>query len=173
MAEVNNSKTVINSIHNINNTGKAKCLSTYDFSTLYTNILHDKFMTTLDRAVDKAFAGDYKVYIKLYQKRGNWSIKENQYSCSFKKNNLKESIQFLLNKSFFIFGNKILQLTVGIPMGSDLAPFFANLFLHMYESNWVQSKCRNELTTARGVETSLDSLVIHEQLMIDCICSDS
>ena len=67
---------------------------------------------------------------------------------------------------FFSFGNKILQQTVESPLGSDLAPFFVNLFLHMSESDWVQNMCRNELTTARGVKTSFNSLIIYSKLMM-------
>ena len=63
-----NSKPKINSIHNNNNKGNAKCRSTCDFSTLYTNIPHEKLVTALDRAVDKAFPGGNKVYIEVYQK---------------------------------------------------------------------------------------------------------
>ena len=75
-------------------------------------------------------------------------MKKKKINVVFQKTKLKESIRFLLN-SFFTFDNNILQQTVGIPMGSDPAPFFANLFLHMYESDWVQNMCRNRLPTVR------------------------
>jgi hypothetical protein len=42
-------------------------------------------------------------------------------------------------------GNSIFQQIIGIPMGSDPAPFFANLYLHSYESNWIKANKSNSV----------------------------
>ena len=52
---------------------------------------------------------------------------------------IKTCLDFLINKSFFQVGSKILRQVIGIPMGSDPAPFFGNLFLFFYESKWLKS----------------------------------
>ena len=36
---------------------------------------------------------------------------------------IKNCLDFLINKNFFQVGSKILRLVIGIPMGSDPAPF--------------------------------------------------
>ena len=48
-------------------------------------------------------------------------------------------MKFLTNNSFFQVGSKIFHQVIGIPMGSDPASFFANLFLYFYESGWLKS----------------------------------
>ena len=44
---------------------------------------------------------------------------------------------------------KIFCQIIGIPMGSDPAPFFANLFLYFYESKWMNELKKNDLIKAR------------------------
>ena len=39
---IENNHDVLNSLNKINRKGKANCISTYDFSTLYTKIPHNK-----------------------------------------------------------------------------------------------------------------------------------
>lgn len=39
-----------------------------------------------------------------------------------------------MNNCYFKFGNKVLRQIISIPMGSDPAPFIANLFLYYYEN---------------------------------------
>ena len=38
---IDNSKDVLDRLHNINKVSGAKCFDSYDFATLYTNIPHD------------------------------------------------------------------------------------------------------------------------------------
>ena len=54
----------------------------------------------------------------------------NMYVCMY--------VELLINNSFFQAGSKIFRQVIGIPMGSDPAPFFANLFLFFYESRWLK-----------------------------------
>ena len=42
---------------------------------------------------------------------------------------LKQAVKYLLENCFFTVGFQIFREVIGIPMGSDSAPFFANLFL--------------------------------------------
>jgi hypothetical protein len=42
---------------------------------------------------------------------------------------IKEMLGFLIDNIFAVFGNQIFQQTVGIPMGTNCAPLFADLFL--------------------------------------------
>ena len=46
-------------------------------------------------------------------------------------------------------GKKIFSETVGIPLGSDPAPFFTNLLLHYYESIWKKDLPKKDLIKAR------------------------
>ena len=46
---IDNSKEVLNRLHNINNVSQAKCFDSYDFATLYTNIPHEGLKMNLIR----------------------------------------------------------------------------------------------------------------------------
>jgi len=48
-------------------------------------------------------------------------------------NTLMNMITWLVKNTFVIVGNKIYQQVIGIPMGTDCAPYLANLFLYAYE----------------------------------------
>ena len=45
---------------------------------------------------------------------------------------------FLVDNIYVVFGDQVFQQTVGIPMGTNCAPLFADLFLHSYEAEFVQ-----------------------------------
>jgi hypothetical protein len=52
---------------------------------------------------------------------------------------LKEMLGFLFDNIFVVFGNKIFQQTVGIPMGTNCAPLLLDLFLYSYEAESIQN----------------------------------
>ena len=58
---------------------------------------------------------------------------------SYSLQEIKSCLEFLKNNSFFHVGSKIFRQVIDIPMGSDPAPFFANLFLLFYESRRLKS----------------------------------
>ena len=45
---------------------------------------------------------------------------------------------FLIENTLAIFGERIFQQTVGIPMGTNCAPHLADLFLYSYEADFIQ-----------------------------------
>jgi hypothetical protein len=47
-------------------------------------------------------------------------------------------IEFLIDNTFVIFGGRVFQQTVGIPMGTNCAPLLADLFLYSYEADFIQ-----------------------------------
>ena len=50
------------------------------------------------------------------------------------KASLKLVINFLLDNCFLNFGSLSFRQIIEIPMGSDPAPFMANLFLYYYDN---------------------------------------
>ena len=40
-------------------------------------------------------------------------------------------LEFIIHNAYFQVGDKIFKQIIGIPMGSDPAPFIANLFLNV------------------------------------------
>ena len=47
-------------------------------------------------------------------------------------------LDFLVDNIVVVFGNKLFQQTVGIPMGTNCAPLLADLFLYSYEAEFIQ-----------------------------------
>ena len=48
-------------------------------------------------------------------------------------------LEFLVHNIFVVFAGKVFQQTVGIPMGTNCAPFLADIFLYSYEADFIQS----------------------------------
>ena len=48
-----------------------------------------------------------------------------------------KAIDFLLDNIYVRFGDKVYRQIVGIPMGTNCAPFIADLFLYCYESQFM------------------------------------
>ena len=53
-------------------------------------------------------------------------------------------LEFLIDNIFVEFGGKIFQQIVGIPMGTNCAPLLADLFLHSYESEFLQTLIKDK-----------------------------
>ena len=48
-------------------------------------------------------------------------------------------LEFLVDNIFVVFGGKVFQQIVGIPMGTNCAPLLADIFLYYYEAEFIQS----------------------------------
>ena len=53
-----------------------------------------------------------------------------------------------MNNCCFTVGSHLFRQVIGIPMGYDPAPYFANLFLYFYESKWLKKIQRTDLRRA-------------------------
>ena len=49
-------------------------------------------------------------------------------------------LNWLIDNIYVSFGDKCFRQTIGIPMGTDCAPFLANLFLFSYEYKWIDNQ---------------------------------
>ena len=123
-----NCQPVLDTLNRINKKKNAKSISTFDFSTLYTKLPHDKLIKELSDVIDFVFeAGSNKfISISKYNK-AYWSKKQPKSSVSFSKNSLKKAVKHLIKNCYFTVGNVVMCQTIGIPMGIDPAPFWAKL----------------------------------------------
>ena len=65
------------------------------------------------------------------------------------KNTIKEGIKYLLENCYFTIGNTIFRQIIGIPMGTDPAPFMTDLYLYKYESGYLKRLKKVNLRKAR------------------------
>ena len=123
--------------------GKIRNLKTYDFSTLYTSIPHKKLLKELAEIVTKAFHGMKQKFIKITGKSytatwcTNISTKKGYYYINC--DTLIKMITWLVNNTYISVGKKIYQQIIGIPMGTDCAPYLANL-IFSYEFRFMNNQ---------------------------------
>ena len=145
---IQNSKPVIDNLNKLSNRKRAKSVSTYDFSTLYTNIPHDKLIETLNSVIDFSFKGriQEKISVNSYG-IANWCKSSKHFVFDIKS--LKKAVEYLIKNCYFAIGDQVFQQIIGIPMGSDPAPFFANLFLFFYEWQYINNLKKENVIAAR------------------------
>ena len=145
---IQNNQPVIERLTALNRRGRAKCISTFDFSTLYTKIPHKKLIFVLNEIIDFCFNGN-KDFLSVTSSGARWVKTGSKKGITFDKLSFKHAVKYLMDNCFFSFGNQIFRQKIGIPMGSDPAPYFANLFLYHYESKYVQNLQVKDLPRAR------------------------
>ena len=162
---VQNSIQVIADLDKINKRKKAKSISTFDFSTLYTKIPHDQLIATLEESIDFAFNGGSKKYLKFNDKYAYWSSKGG--GLHFTKESLKVAVKHLILSCYFKVGNKLFRQTIGMPMGIDPAPFWANIYLYNYEAKYITGLVKSNNTQNKIIARKFHST----DRFIDDLCA--
>ena len=151
---INNSIEVLDRLHKINKTSRAKQFDSYDFATLYTNIPHNALKNNIRSLVREAFKirGAKYIIVDRYGS-GHWSLESaSSTTCvSVKKSTLVEWTEYLIDNIYIKVGNSVYRQTIGIPMGTDCAPQLANLFLFHYEYLYMKNLMRDNLCMAKKV----------------------
>jgi hypothetical protein len=149
-----NSFPLLKTLDEINLKRKAKEISTFDFSTLYTKLPHDDLIRVLHKLIDFAFDGGKfkskgnRKYLTIFNSYCYWTKLSKGYN-SFTRNGIKFLVTHLIRECYFQFSNLVLRQSIGIPMGIDPAPFWANLYLHSYEESHVTSLIKSDPASAR------------------------
>ena len=133
---IDNSKPLIERLDVINTRKKAKYISTFDFSTLYTKLPHDDLLHVLNSHIDFVFDGGTSKYLGFSENKVFWKRKPTKKQ-SISRFQLKALVKHLITRTYFIVGNLIIRQSIGIPMGIDPAPFWANLYLYYYENKFI------------------------------------
>ena len=122
-----------------------------DFSTLYTKLPHDRLLDVLEKIISLCFKGGTRKRVCIdYQGQANWLNGDNKKKhYSFDKDTILNAVKYLIHKCNFSIGNVFFQQIIGIPMGGDPAPFWANLFVFHYESQWLQKMRKSHNILAR------------------------
>ena len=78
-----------------------------------------------------------KKLIRFTKSSAYWSNKKEEKKFSVDCKTLIRMVDWLIDNTFVVVGDKVFQQKIGIPMGTDCAPFLANLFLFAYEFKWM------------------------------------
>ena len=135
----------------------SSCLSikTFDFSTLYTTIPHSKLKDKLSELVRLCFMKKngqrrYK-YLVLGRDKPYFVKFHTDSTKKYTEDDIIRMLEFLIDNIYVVFGGRVFQQTVGIPMGTNCAPLLADLFLYSYEADFIQGLLKkNEKILARS-----------------------
>ena len=83
----------------------------------------------------KAFKGMNKKFIRVTNNFARWSNDKGKGYLTIDCNcdTLIAMIEWLIDNTFVTIGTLVFKQKIGIPMGTDCAPYLANLFLYAYE----------------------------------------
>ena len=99
-------------------------ISTFDFSTLYTALPHNDLIRCIVALYNKYIQSDIEV---VYRNR----------KLIISKVLFVEILKFCIRNNYVLFNNRLYRQKIGIPMGSNFSPNMANLYLHFYESTFL------------------------------------
>ena len=72
-------------------------------------------------------------------------------------------MNYLIDNCYVSCGDSLFRQKIGIPMGTDCAPFLANLFLYSYEHEWMMKMKRLILNWQGSSTDLLDTLMTCSQ----------
>ena len=116
----------------------------YDFSTLYTTLAHDKLLKRLWNIIDFIFEGGNRAHICISKNNVAYCGKKFKDNIAFSKSPWNTFLKHLIQNCYFMVGNSLLRQKVGIPVGTDPAPFWLNLFSHTYENEYLPELISND-----------------------------
>lgn len=126
---------------------------------VYTTLPHDKLIEVLHKIVDFCFTGGTKKSIVVTACGvANWKGTTSGWTLP----EVKSLVDFLVRQANFSMGDLVMRQCIGIAMGLDPAPFFANLFLFHYESTWIlekKKKCQREARSLGHTFRFIDDLL--------------
>ena len=121
-------------------------ITTFDFSTLYITLPHDKLKTRLKETIHKAFS--HRNYgskcVVLGYNSTYFSNKIQKGKTCYSEEQVISMLEFFIDNIFVSFGGILFQQVVGKPMGTNCAPLLADLFLHSYESEFLQKLVKDK-----------------------------
>jgi len=164
---VSSTDEIISKIETMNARNATTDLSSFDFATLYTNLEHESLKKELRWVVEEAFRSSGKNKLAVYEETANWVDNPKEDTKTVDKDELIEWINFLIDNIVIDYGGAAYKQCIGIPMGTDCAPFLANLYLFALEYRWVTKKEKEEGGIAFMKGLGINSRYIDDLLSIN------
>ena len=122
---------------------KITSIQTFDFSTLYTSIPHQKLKDRIHMLVNQTFL--YKNGSRRYKHlvvNGDRTFFTNEETSAVKTDDetlICQVIDFLIDNIYVKIGNHLFRQCIGIPMGTNCVLLLAKLFVYSYEVEFLRS----------------------------------
>jgi hypothetical protein len=131
-------------------------LATFDFSTMYTALDLDDHIERVGEAISEAFNGRPQIFCQLGRNKKNDTIRWPDERIRIQNNehyftptDIKNMVQLLVKNTFIKNGARIKQQIRGLPMGTNPAPYLANLHLYRYETKFIDRLMQENITEAQ------------------------
>ena len=125
------------SLHSVNS------IKSFDFSTLYTTIPHDKLKSKFKEIINQCFFhknGNRRFQYVFIGYKDTYFVRDHSDAPQkYSDADVIKMLEYLIDNIFVEFGGRIFQQTIGILMRTNRAPLLADLFLYSYEAELVQS----------------------------------
>jgi hypothetical protein len=164
MRIIQNSTSVHKKLATFNRKKKCNKIRTYDFSTLYTTIPHKQLKRQLAKMIVQTFNSSKCPFISVYKNDARWIKSPKKITMPLDVKKVIRLLNWLIDNIYVTFGDKLFRQQNGIPMGTDGAPFLANLFLYSYEYEWIDTQRKNKnfhiLKYFRGCSRYIDDILM-------------
>ena len=143
---VKNSTSLFSSLDQLD-VRTATSVQTHDFSTFYTSIPHNLLKSRIAALIHNSFKrrnGSNKyTYIKITSGKGYFidTINPGGYNL-YTADQICIMVEFLIDNIFVKFGGCLFLQVIWIPVGTNCAPLLADLFLYLYESEFLDNMIR-------------------------------
>ena len=118
-------------------------IKSFEFSTLYTTIPHNKLKSKLKEIINQCFFhknGNRRFQYVVTGYKDTYFVRDHSDAPpKYSDADIIKILEYPINNIFVEFGGRIFQQTIGIPIGTKYGPLLANLFLYTYEAEFVQS----------------------------------
>ena len=120
---------------------RATSIQTFGFFILYTSIPHDLLKSRMNSIINNAFK--YKngatryTHVKIGRNKSYFTSDHLNGDNKYTANDISKMTEFLVDNIYVRFGGQLFRQMVGIPMGTNCAPLFADLFLYSYENEFL------------------------------------
>jgi hypothetical protein len=109
---------------------------------MYTSIPHNLLKNQMAKVIKQAFESSKKSYISIYKNYAHWTDAPKENTLHWDCKTMIRVMNWLIDNIFVTFGDKCFRQVIGIPMGTDCAPFLANLFCYSYEFKWIDKQVK-------------------------------
>ena len=163
---IDSSDPILNCVEDLNATKTAKSVTTYDFSNLYTSLPHNEIFESVSEIIKDVFKSRKKknkpCCLAIYRSKNKnkiwgstrWVKKPRNGTFYFTEDKLIDSIKYQLDNTLFTFWGKVFSQKIGIPMGIDDGPEFANGHLHQREYKYLNKLKKQNIYKARKLGRS-------------------
>ena len=139
IAIIDNRNDVLSYLNKSNKSkDRNKSIKSFDFENLYTNIPHDKLKEKIKTFVFRIFELKQRNFISISSQRAYFTKERSKKLKNCTKEELMNWIDYIIDNSMVEYLGELFRQVIGIPMGTSCAPYLANIFLHIYEYEYLK-----------------------------------